>query len=95
MTQHTPTPWEIRATTGLHSEVAGLPDKDGNYVPIGYITDPDARFIVKACNNHDALLAACKLVMDNLCWVAPTNGFCEMPAKNFVQIKQAIEKATE
>ena len=58
MSEHTPTPWEIR-----DDAIIGA---DGSHV-IPYLIDlgvenpeEDARFIVQACNSHDELLEAAK-----------------------------------
>ncbi len=66
-TNHTPTPWEVVAHTSIFSElrttrpmqmIASVPDDD--------IAQAKANtaFIVRACNSHDALVAAGKSLID-------------------------------
>ncbi len=68
--KHTPGPWRIEYRTpklyfdrdivvlGPTREIADVIGSDG-------VTMDNARFIVRACNNHETLLAACKRARDS------------------------------
>lgn len=73
-TEHTPTPWLIergptgcrinsseRDTDGRNRSVA-LTAGDGSSYP-ATVNEANAEFIVRACNTHDDLLAACKEIL--------------------------------
>lgn len=56
MTEHTPTPWKIGHTKP--SKLTGLPVSriDWSEGIIGEVEEPDAAFIVRACNSHEAFV---------------------------------------
>lgn len=71
MPNHTPTPWILGQDSTVFSEnflcvAIGSPDSD---VPIAIFQQgnpnavADAEFVKRACNSHDALLAACKAAL--------------------------------
>jgi hypothetical protein len=73
--KHTPIPWRIgyynaqKCTIGIvvdtdagEDVVAEVCHHDG-YLP-GEFGEANAAFIVRACNSHDALLAACRRLLD-------------------------------
>jgi len=70
--KHTPTPWRIQPESGEYPDPYWI-EKEGteglDYRRILGITDDwdegwaNAKFIVKACNAHDELLEACKLLI--------------------------------
>ena len=63
--KHTPLPWAVEPTPRIY---LGL-DKTAWIIttPAGWTavvdSEPNARFIVNACNAHEELLAACKAVL--------------------------------
>ena len=60
--------------------------------PQGAETEPNARFIVQACNAHEELLAACEAVLNR---VAAAERGRMAPAKAaFALLRAAIAKAT-
>ena len=60
--KHTPTPWELRIVKGCgcghHKEHTNIIMGNGKQIP--GLNHSDAEFIVRACNNHYALLDALK-----------------------------------
>lgn len=62
--QHTPTPWHVEHTDDdyirINNENGDLPVEDSGYGkhPL-IVSTADAAFIVKACNAHEELIAAC------------------------------------
>jgi len=65
--QHTPTPWQVRVTSGRYGPKNGMGQIHNGDAsnPIGNVPLPDAAFIVRACNSHDALVAALRDVLDD------------------------------
>ncbi len=60
-TQHTPTPWRVTiADPVTQPDVLPCIDATDNRgeIACGVFNEADARFIVRACNSHDALVAA-------------------------------------
>jgi hypothetical protein len=70
--------------------------EDGDAARIGCIArDADAEFVVRACNSHAALLAACKLMLaaqDRAKYMTDTPGFFEILAASELA-RIAISKA--
>ena len=82
MSEHTPTPWvsnqigdgstdatEARAIWTKDEEVIVCVMKSEyhvTHVPARPVCNANAAFIVRACNSHDALLAACKAALTQL-----------------------------
>ena len=64
MSKHTPLPW-WNAKTGSHQGLV-ISEENGANVAVTYNGDSDAEFIVRACNCHDELLAACKYVLEEI-----------------------------
>ena len=69
MTNHTPTPWvcgpeyEDGNPTYIHKDGHAIADCSMGY---GVEDDANAAFIVKAVNNHDALVQALQALVDNV-----------------------------
>ena len=62
--QHTPTPWHIESVaTSAYSARVFICDANGSRVTDINCGDDDAKFIVKACNAHDALVEALQALM--------------------------------
>ena len=78
--KHSQTPWEFSADDKLNSQrafgiVRSLPEGESQEpghteviaeVCAGPTAESDATFIVRACNAHDDLLAACRAVLARL-----------------------------
>jgi hypothetical protein len=66
---HTPLPWHIVYRDDCDNPPE-LRDADGNYVPLSGRTNElahrNAAFIVRACNSHDELLQAVKILQKKL-----------------------------
>lgn len=65
--KHTRTPWHFKkppADSLMGTKIYGPLHRDGtDYAALCELQDmEDARFIVKACNSYDALLAACNTI---------------------------------
>jgi hypothetical protein len=61
-TKHTPTPWTIKKESGSYTIYGANGDSIANdemYYPSAPLFK-DAAFIVRACNAHDDLVAACE-----------------------------------
>jgi hypothetical protein len=71
--------------------VATIPER-GNHAGDEFTEETQANALLIAAAPE--LLASCQSIMDNLGWVAPCKGFCLMPSEVFVNIKNAIAKAT-
>ena len=89
---HSPLPW-YTAKTGNHQGLV-VSEKTGDNIAVTYSGDGDAEFIVKACNCHDELLAACRAITceeansdinDYHAWICLTRA-------EFNEIKSAIAK---
>jgi hypothetical protein len=78
VSKHTATPWKAQKPRGPQHAidrkweiVAPDPDGHGEMVVVGEhtgiecLTKENAEFIVRACNAHDNLLAACKAVLEH------------------------------
>lgn len=69
MTNHTPTPWRHVLLDVDTSEVVGSDNStvcsNEEYYPHS-VSEEDMKFIVRACNAHDDLLAALERARDNL-----------------------------
>lgn len=69
MTPHSPLPWRVGPYEGHASDatgrlVAACRGNQNNYDPdVHDMNDANARFIVRACNNHADLLAALKAII--------------------------------
>jgi hypothetical protein len=63
MSEHTPTPWESNFNRIESKDDHGV-DNDGWMIAecIGPEQEANAEFIVRACNAHDALVAACEKI---------------------------------
>jgi len=67
--------------------------EDADHIPIANIFDSGeegkakAEFIVRACNAHDGLVEACKLVYENLKPAYPSDHLC------MKKLQQALAKA--
>lgn len=88
--RHTPTPWEST------DSVVWVPNQIGEdeweQVKVADTGDQeDAAFIVKACNNHDALVAVAKEAWEYL--DAMETVFEGGPVHMMDKLKQAIAKA--
>ena len=58
--------WAVGATYTRSAELTELHDQHGTV--IGEVETPEqAACIVKACNSYDKLVAACRMMMANLC----------------------------
>jgi hypothetical protein len=86
-TKHTPTPWKV-----LHKGSGAFEISKGiilicNRSPRSNIEESEAtgEFIVKACNNHDNLLKACKLILKGTAYITK---------EDFDFIRDAVKKAT-
>lgn len=94
ITKHTPTPWAI-SSNGFN--IYGPPDAEGQVTfvasifrkPIQDIEDANAEFIVRACNAHDELLAACKATLKYLQYSSKHAENRELRK----QIRAAVDKA--
>lgn len=66
MTEHTATPWETNGDMMVYPK--GTPEhwrkQRGHCVAVIPYNPADAAFIVRACNAHDDLLAACKALVE-------------------------------
>ena len=63
--QHTPTPYHIESVaTSAYSARVFICDANGSRVTDINCGDDDAKFIVKACNAHDALIEALEAVLN-------------------------------
>ncbi len=114
-TKHTPGPWDVqnKGTLGCrsarHEVVAGI-NRDGSKNLPTIVRMPDlseasyanAAFIVRACNAHDDLLAACKSLFSDVLAVVEAlseidGPCCEFPTSNtrivLAQTWEAIAKA--
>jgi hypothetical protein len=69
---HTPTPWEVW-TSNSHTRITARFGQDGGVVSATSAADgmavlrikpEDAKFIVRACNAHEALVAAVEAVIE-------------------------------
>ena len=84
-TKHTPTPWKVNKEVDENCKGGcGIESEKDIVVSVGcgdcltfaheYLTVANAEFIVRACNNHGALLAALKqaqITLDRICdWLA-------------------------
>lgn len=67
---HTPGPWKYNGRDAIVSEtpVEGLSNSDdayryyGGHIVCESVTRTNAEFIVRACNSHDDLVAACEAI---------------------------------
>ncbi len=51
----------------------------------------NAEFIVKACNSHDALVNACKGIMDMLILPCKNNSMLMLSTEKVLKVKQALD----
>ena len=69
-TQHTETPWEVyKSANGLYIQTPNRNRIIATIYPTRVVSqhqdmEANARFIVKACNNHDALVEACGAALE-------------------------------
>lgn len=78
--QHTETPWRAREVAKHHFYIEAASRKPGNGsvcelqayewdTPEGRVRlDANAAFIVRACNSHEGLLAACREALESAHW---------------------------
>lgn len=73
MSQHTETPWSVenspykasvRWVTGPTGVVVAMLSFGGTSPSTPTLRDGNAAFIVRACNSHEALVAACNTLLD-------------------------------
>lgn len=67
---HTPTPWEV-VQNSSHTRyfVQDTKNHQGVWDHDGLTTQADAAFIVRAVNNHNAMLTALKVLRIDLAWL--------------------------
>jgi len=69
MTKRTPSPWTLESGRAVGSVIAEVGDysitapDDVHDWSNNFVEQADAEFIVRACNAHDELLEACKLLL--------------------------------
>lgn len=99
-TQHTPTPWSWERESGsgliqiLHHR-AEYPGQGSVVICVDDLTEADAKFIVRAVNSRDDLLASCKALLEYLIDDNP-GGFLggdDWMTKLADEAKAAIKKA--
>lgn len=105
MSEHTPGPWEILPGHSERRLIIRHDWRSGRYVAqIGELVGgPDltpedranAAFIVRACNSHDALIAALEEADDNMDTLAANlrNGITEGAASLIPRFRAAIRAA--
>jgi hypothetical protein len=73
-TQHTPTPWEQFAGCGPAIFKAGVTQQIASTARLGpdpqvhAVDEANAAFIVTACNAHDELVAALRMMEEHFAW---------------------------
>lgn len=97
-TEHTPVPWRVKTEQkcahGRHVHVG--PNRGPTVADVHlWCGQADAEFIVRACNAHEDLLAACEAALKDLCaHQICTRFYCSLCAYDTVaQVKTAIAKA--
>ncbi len=65
-TEHDPLPWRIedRGVIAANNQYVCSNGRDGNVEEFVTRGQSNMRFIVRACNCHDELLAGCKLALE-------------------------------
>lgn len=96
MTEHTATPWETNGDMMVYPK--GTPEhwrkQRGHCVAVIPYNPADAAFIVRACNAHDDLLAACKAINE---WLGTDDAARALPTEPpwYNQLRAAIAAAEE
>lgn len=94
---HTPLPWKqkhahsrywIQAKKIQVADVSAV-EVDGEYDHVQTLSN--AAFIIKACNSHEALVAACEAAV--MTHIPGGSGAVLIPATVFAAIKQALQQA--
>lgn len=102
--QHTPTPWKVNGKGGYLIYVGGDLTARRKFVAQAYdpeaqdkltnVAKANAEFIVRACNAHDDLLAACKVA---LFWCPECGRFGKreigVPCERCTPLRAAVAKA--
>ena len=102
MTEHTATPWIFKLSTSKRLAFVETANQEyPNYRRIVEISkrhnpnfEGDAAFIVRACNAHDDLLAACKAINE---WLGTDDAARALPTEPpwYNQLRAAIAAAEE
>jgi len=93
--KHTPGPWKIDNTLDPEDEITIIDHHGRTIAEVEEWNDGgNAKFICRACNSHDDLVKACKLVLSNHAQRYGPNGYSIKFRKSEIEmIRQAITKA--
>jgi hypothetical protein len=101
MSKHTPTPWKASGNSIINSEdticIANI-ECDGGYEAQGEQRDANAKFILKACNSHEKLVAAlntCVGLLEISADDAEECGYDQRAENIRLEIKQARAELAE
>ena len=92
---HTPTPWHLGVKEAHHCVYAANGDLICDASPFGKddTTKTDAAFIVRACNSHDALVAALDELLEHIEWRRRVEHETTGPNDCTHRARTAIQKA--
>ena len=65
MVKHSPLPWRVEDYGHRGFDIVFGDDEDSALNMHGFIYEPNARFIVRACNHHDEMREFIEYIKDN------------------------------
>jgi hypothetical protein len=94
MSEYTPLPWkampnEFCMVSGNGRKVCNFPSA------VSLEHEANAELIVRACNSHEAMVEACRAVVDRLDYLTVTWGQGGIPKSLVDQVKAALALATK
>lgn len=87
--QHTPLPWYKSRQNDPRDQGLVISEATGANVAVTYYGQADAEFIIRACNAHDELLAACKRLASRLQSHLASVESCDVPASDELALDEA------
>lgn len=90
--KHTPTPYKLESgrcivTKSGSFSIHANDDWNKNWVEL----DQTVSFIIRACNAHDELVAACELVLANLTPLYPDAHLCIVKLKSALRLARGTK----